>query len=126
MPDGADAPVTAAETVVKRGSAVTISHDGLAQDTKGNRIAPASATTHSSARTDAARFFISARHTNAAASSTVARNVSRTANDIMLLLLLGPVDHPGEFVEIFFREMEGSRIQKRRHGILRRAIEKRS
>src|SRR5712692_1791944 len=117
MPDGAAAPVIAAVTVVKRGTAATISHDGLAQDTKGNRIAPASATTHNSARTEAARFFIRARHTSTTASSTVTRSVTRMANDNMLLLLLGPVDHPGEFVKFFLREMKGPRIQKRRHGV---------
>src|SRR3984893_17025875 len=126
MPDGAVELVIAADTAEKRGTAATNSQDGLAQDTKGNRIAPASATTHSSARTDAARFFIRARHTSTAASSTVARNVTRMANDNMLLLLLGPVDHPGQFVKFLFREMKGSRTHKRRHGILLRAIEKRS
>src|SRR5260370_22998331 len=117
MPDGAVAPVIAAVTVERRGSAVTISHDGLAHETKGNRIAPANATTQSSARTDAARFFIRARHTSTAASSTVARSVTRMANDNMLLLLLGPVYHPGEFVEFFFGEMKGSRIQESRYAI---------
>src|SRR6267378_4275055 len=113
MPDGTDAPAIAAAAVVKRGTDVTIAHDGLAQDTKGNRIAPASATTQSSARTDAARFFIRARHTSTTANSTVARSVTIMANDNMLLLLLGPVYHPGEFVKLFFRQIKGSRIQKR-------------
>src|SRR5260221_13558203 len=126
MPDGTGAPAILAAALVKPGRAATISHDGLAQETKGNRIAPARATTHNSARTDAARFFSRARHTSTTASSTVARSVTRMANDNMLLLLLGPVYHPGQLVKFLVREMKGSRIQKRRHCILCRAIKKRS